>query len=157
MKTYLILHKPNLSDLWFRQKMLSNERTMEYNHAWGGTIDFPEEKWAEWYDHWIKNPEDKRYYRFLKTPEGKFVGEIAYHYDNETKAYMADVIIHAAHRGKGYGSEALDMLCQKAKENGIKTIYDDIAIDNPAIRLFLRHGFKEECRTDRIIMLRKDL
>ena len=70
---------------------------------------------------------------------------------------MADVIIHAEHRGKGYGSEALDMLCQEAKENGIKTLYDDIAIDNPAVGLFLKHGFIEEYRTDRIIMLRKDL
>ena len=157
MKTSLTLHKPNLNDLRFRQKLLSDERTMCYNHAWGGTIDFPEEQWKDWYDHWIKNPEGLRYYRYLKTAEGEFVGEIAYHYDQNTKAYMADVIIHADHRGKGYGSEALDMLCQIAKENGIKTIYDDIAIDNPALGLFLKHGFMEEYRTDRIIMLRKDL
>ena len=157
METSLTLHKPKLNDLRFRQKLLSDERTMSYNHAWGGTIDFPEEQWKDWYDHWIKNPEGRRYYRFLKTEEGEFVGEIAYHYDNELKSYMADVIIHAAHRGKGYGSEALDMLCQEAKENGVKTLYDDIAIDNPALGLFLKHGFKEEYRTDRIIMLRKDL
>lgn len=157
MKTYLTLHKPNLNDLRFRQKLLSDKRTMSYNHAWGGTIDFPQDQWPDWYDHWIKNPEDKRYYRFLKTSEGEFVGEIAYHYGNETKAYMADVIIHADHRGKGYGSEALDILCRIAKENGIRALHDDIAIDNPAIGLFLKHGFKEEYRTDRIIMLRKDL
>lgn len=157
MKKYLTLHKPNLNDLRFRQRMLSDERTMSYNHAWGGAIDFPEEQWKDWYDHWIGNPEDRRYYRFLKIADGEFVGEIAYHYDQETKAYMADVIIHADHRGKGYGSEALDMLCQIAKENGIKTLYDDIAIDNSALGLFLKHGFMEEYRTDRIIMLRKDL
>lgn len=157
MKSSLTLHKPKLNDLRFRQELLSDERTMSYNHAWGGTIDFPQEQWKDWYDHWIKNPEDKRYYRFLKTAEGELVGEIAYHYDQNTKAFMADVIIHADHRGKGYGSEALDMLCQIAKEDGIKTLYDDIAMDNPAAGLFLRHGFKEEYRTDRIIMLRKDL
>ncbi len=157
MKKYLTLHKPNLNDLRFRQKLLSDERTMSYNHAWGGTIDFPQEQWKDWYDHWIGNPEDRRYYRFLKIADGEFVGEIAYHYDQETKAYMADVVIQADHRGKGYGSEALDTLCQEAKENGINALYDDIAVDNPAIRLFLKHGFKEEYRTDRIIMLRKDL
>ena len=157
MKASLTLHKPNLNDLRFRQKLISDERTMSYNHSCGGTIEFPEEQWKDWYDHWIKNPEDKRYYRFLKTAEGEFVGEIAYHYDQETSGYMADVIIHADHRGKGYGSEALDMLCQEAKENGITALYDDIAMDNLAIGLFLRHGFKEEYRTDRIIMLRKDL
>ena len=157
MNTSLTLHKPNLNDLRFRQKLLSDERTMSYNHAWGGTIDFPEEQWKDWYDHWLSNTKGKRFYRYLKTSEGEFVGEIAYHYDQETNGYMADVIIHADHRGKGYGSEALDMLCQIAKTNGITVLYDDIAIDNPAVGLFLKHGFKEEYRTDRIIMLRKDL
>ena len=36
-------------------------------------------------------------------------------------------------------------------------LHDDIAIDNPAIRLFLKAGFYEEYRTDEIIMLKKDL
>lgn len=157
MKTSLTLHNPNLNDLRFRQKLLSDERTMSYNHAWGGTIDFPKEQWKDWYDHWIRNPEGRRYYRYVKTASKEFVGEIAYHYDQETKCYMADVIIHADHRGKGYGSEALGLLCRIAKENGIKALYDDIAIDNPAIALFLKHGFIEEYRTDTIIMLRKDL
>ena len=35
--------------------------------------------------------------------------------------------------------------------------YDDIAIDNPSITLFLRHGFVEEYRVDEIIMLKKEL
>ncbi len=39
------LYIPTLEDLWFRQKFLSDSETMSYNHAWGGTIDFPEEKW----------------------------------------------------------------------------------------------------------------
>ena len=34
---------------------------------------------------------------------------------------------------------------------------DDIAIDNPAARLFLKAGFTEEYRTDEIIMLKKEL
>ena len=37
----LTLHKPGYEDLWFRQKMLGDEETMSYNHAWGGTIPFP--------------------------------------------------------------------------------------------------------------------
>ena len=34
---------------------------------------------------------------------------------------------------------------------------ENIAVDNPAVELFLRHGFIEEYRTDDIIMLRKEL
>ena len=44
-----------------------------------------------------------------------------------------------------------------AKENGIDVLWDDIAIDNPAIDMFLRHGFKEISRDEEEIDLRKEL
>ena len=43
----LTLYRPKLSDLWFRQALLADEETMSYNRAWGGTIAFPEEDWAD--------------------------------------------------------------------------------------------------------------
>ena len=48
--------------------MMADLETMSYNHAWGGTIPFPEQKWKDWYDYWLKNHENKRYYRYLKNP-----------------------------------------------------------------------------------------
>ncbi len=151
------LYRPEPGDLWFRKEMLSDPDTMSYNDAWGGTIPFPEEDWTEWYDHWVLSSGGKRYYRYVTDGEGSFVGEIAYHYDPDRGIHLADVIIHAPERGKGYGGQALDMLCSAAREAGIKFLYDDIAIDNPAVKMFLGHGFTEEYRTDEIIMLRKDL
>lgn len=62
----LTLYEPKYEDLWFRQMMLADEDTMSYNHAWGGTIPWPEDKWSGWYDYWIACHEDKRYYRYLK-------------------------------------------------------------------------------------------
>ena len=153
----LTLYKPKPEDLWFRQMMLGDEDTMSYNHAWGGTIPWPESKWTGWYDAWVVHHEGKRYYRYLKDEGGQFVGEIAYHYDDEIGHAMADVIIYAPHRGRGYGGAALDLLCAAAKENGVAVLYDDLAIDNPAIRLFLRHGFTEDSRTNEKIYLRKML
>ncbi len=47
------LYKPQLDDLWFRQRMMADPETMSYNRAWGGTIPFPKEKWKAWYDDWI--------------------------------------------------------------------------------------------------------
>ena len=148
---------PQLEDLWFRQKMLCDPQTMSYNHAWGTTIDFPREDWQNWYDWWIANPENRRFYRYLKNSEGNFVGEIAYHYDSERDIYIADVIVFAPYRRKGYGGKGLKLLCEAAGKNGISVIYDDIAIDNPAIGLFLKNGFEEQYRTDEIIMLAKKL
>ena len=37
----LKLYTPKFEDLWFRQQLMIDEATMSYNHAWGGTIDFP--------------------------------------------------------------------------------------------------------------------
>mgnify|MGYP002679537977 FL=1 len=146
---------PRFEELWFRQKMLSDEATMAYNRAWGGVIDFPEETWPVWYDRWIAHPEG-RYYRYLReSVSGDFVGEIAYHFDGEK--YLADVIVYAPYRCRGYGTAGLSLLCAAAKENGVDTLYDDIAADNPSVALFLRSGFTVEYRTDEIVMVKKTL
>ena len=41
----LTLYEPKYEELWFRRRMLADAETMAYNHAWGGTVDFPEENW----------------------------------------------------------------------------------------------------------------
>lgn len=152
------LYKPQYNELWFRQKLLADPETMAYNYAWGGTIAFPEEKWRDWYDRWIDKSDGKRFYRYLvREADQEFVGETAYHYDEAKEIYLADVIILAKYRGKGLGKMGLQLLCEAAKNNGVKVLYDDIAIDNPAAKMFLGQGFVEEYRTDEIIMLKKEL
>ena len=78
-------------------------------------------------------------------------------YDPEYDGYVADVIIFSKYRGKGYGAQGLKLLCSAAKESGLSALYDDIAIDNPAIGLFLKQGLYETGRTDEKIILKKDL
>ena len=136
--------------------MLEDDETMSFNAHWGGAIPFPKEVWKEWYDHWIVNTENNRYYRYVKD-NGNFVGEIAYHFDKTYNGYVANVLIYAKYRNKGYGTEALRMLFEVVKESGAHELYDDIAIDNPAILIFLKAGFKEQYRTDEIILLKKEL
>ena len=155
---HLEIYKPSLEDMWFRQQMLEDDETMSYNRAWGGAIPFPKQDWESWYNAWVNDnaPKD-RYYRYLKNKDGDFVGEIALHFDNEYQGYMVNIIIFSKYRRKGYGKEGLKLLCKTAKEKGITYLYDDIAIDNPAITLFLKMGFKELYRTKDIILLKKDL
>lgn len=150
------LYKPQIEDLWFKAKMLGDEQTMSYNHAEGGIIRFPKERWANWHDRWIANHENERFYRYIREND-VFVGEAAYHFDKERQIYLADVIVYAPYRGKGYGRKALLRLCETAKENGIQELYDDIAIDNPSIALFLRCGFIEELRTSEYVLVKKKL
>ena len=149
------LYRPTIDDLWFRESLVSDDETMAYNHHWGGIVSFPKETWNEWYDYWLINTDNMRYYRYLVNENDEFVGEIAYHYDG--KYYLANIIIYFKFRNRGYGKEGLRLLCNIAKENGIKELYDDIAIDNPAIGMFLKLGFIEIYRTKEIIMLKKVL
>ena len=153
----LIAVEPAYEDLWFRRMMLEDEETMSYNHAWGGTVSFPEEKWNDWYDRWILHHGTMRFYRFLKDGDGHFVGEIAYHYDSELDSFLANVIVYSKYRGRGYGAEALDLLCAEAKGNGVTTLCDNIAADNPAIGLFLKRGFQIVGRMENKIILKKEL
>ena len=153
----LNIFEPRFEDLWFRKKMLEDEETMSFNKAWGGIISFPKEKWKGWFNRWIINHENQRYYRYLENEQKEFVGEIAYHYDSHYDGYMADVLIYAKYRNKGYGLKGLSILCEEAKKNGLIALYDDIAIDNTGIVIFLKLGFKELYRTDGIILLKKDL
>ena len=149
-------YTPTVEDLWFKETMLSDGQTMSYNHAYGGIVPFPKERWASWHDRWITNHAGKRFYRYIRE-KGTFLGEAAYHFDEERQIYLADVIVYAPYRGKGYGRQALLQLCEAAKANGVQALYDDIAIDNPSVALFLKCGFAEVLRTDEYILVKKEL
>ena len=150
-------YRPQLEELWFRESLMADPETMSYNDAWGGTIPFPREKWADWYESWVKNPR-KCFYRYITSGKSRsFVGEAAYHYDDDLQLYLADVIISARCRRQGYGKAGLELLCDAARNAGITELYDNIAIDNPGIILFLQCGFHEEYRTEELIMLQKRL
>ena len=152
----LELYEPQVEDLWFKEKMMGDEQTMSYNHAYGGTIPFPKEHWADWYSRWITNHDSQRFYRYIKDRD-TFVGEAAYHFDGERQIYIADVIIYAPYRGKGYGRKGLLLLCETAKANDIRELYDDIAIDNSSVALFLKCGFVEVLRTTEYVLIKKEL
>ena len=150
-------YKPRIEDLWFRQAMLADPDTMSYNAAWGGTIPFPREDWQDWYDAWTGDP-GVRFYRYIATGTSRsFVGEAAWHYDDELGLYLADVIISARCRRQGFGTAGLQLLCEAAKENGVSVLYDDIAADNPSWKLFVKNGFEIDYRTDDVVMVKKVL
>lgn len=144
------LYKPNINELWFKEKMMSDKDTMSYNH---GTIAFPESKWDSWYQRWMSD--DKRFYRYI-CDDDTFVGEVAYYLDSEREIYIADVVVYAPYRGKGYGYQGLSLLCENAKNNGVMELYDDIAIDNHSINLFLKNGFEEVLKTNEYILVKKE-
>ena len=120
-RTNVTLQIPTLEELWFRQRMLEDLETMAYNHAWGGTIPWPREEWKSWFEYWIEHPERKRFYRYLKDEEtGIFVGEIAYHWDDAEQLCVADVIVFAPYRGRGFGRSACVCCVRRPEKAGLR-------------------------------------
>lgn len=155
---HLILYRPTLEELNFRQSLLADPETMAYNHAYGGTIDFPQARWADWYACWVEDDTGARFYRYLYHKSRQaFVGEAAYHYDEEFGEHVCDVLVSAQYRGWGFGWQGLALLCEAAKGNGVKRLVDNIAIDNPSVHLFYKAGFQERLRTDKYILVAKEL
>ncbi len=74
MASKLELYIPNYEDLWFRQKIMSDEKTMSYNkgydlefegyHKETGFINFPEKNWKEWYTSSI-GKEPRLFYAYI--------------------------------------------------------------------------------------------
>ncbi len=154
----IVLCPPRLEELSFRQSLLADEETMAYNHAYGGTISFPKERWADWYARWLEDSVGAHFYRYLRHEgSGAFVGEAAYYYDGEFDEYICDVLVAAQYRGRGFGRQGLALLCAAAKENGVKRLVDNIAVDNPSVKLFLQSGFRERLRNDEYILVEKEL
>ena len=154
----LRLVRPERKDLWFRRMLLSDLETMSYNHAWGGTIPFPEDQWERWSGLWLSDEESTRFYRYLRDEtRGVLVGEAACHLDPSRGIWLCDVIVAAWERKKGFGTLGLRLLCEEAKRRGIPALYDEIASDNPAVDLFIREGFRETERTEAAVLLKKEL
>ncbi len=155
---HVILYRPTLDELSFRQQFLSDPATMAFNHAYGGVISFPPDRWADWYARWVDCQTGERFYRYLKDVERNIlVGEVSYHLDGELGGFVCDVIVPASLRGRGYGARGLALLCEAAKANGVARLYDNIALDNPSVGLFLKAGFTEASRTSEYILVAKDL
>ncbi len=154
----VILKIPTLAELAFRQQLLADADTMQYNHAYGGTIFFPPERWKSWYQRWIVDPAENYFYRYVFDEAlGQNVGEVAYHLDMDTGDYLCDVLIHSQYRRRGYGRQALQLLCEAARANGVTCLCDDIAIDNPSLALFIKSGFTVEFQTAEYTFVTKRL
>lgn len=148
----MILYVPKIEELDYRKHLLADKPTMSYNHAYGGTIDFNESKWQDWYERWMNDA--TRFYAYIKIQD-YYVGEVAYHLEGDK--VLCDVLIEAQYRRLGYGKQALSLLEEVAKNNKIKELYDHIAIDNPGIQLFEQAGFIVVYQNEEYIEVMKKL
>ncbi|MBD5391045.1 GNAT family N-acetyltransferase [bacterium] len=120
------LYIPKKEDLWYRQKMMEDPNTMNYNKGYfldsdrynneTGCILFPKEDWDDWYEYFI-HAEPKRYYAYIiRKNDQTFLGEVCLHQIPNKKEYEMGIVIESIHRKKGYSKVALKMLLEIAFE-----------------------------------------
>ena len=133
---------PKKDDLWYRQSIVEDEKTMEFN---GGIVPFPEEKWDAWYARWIGDNNPNYFYSYLLNEENnEYVGEIAYRKRNDEEDFATlNIIIEDKHRGNGFGKEGLHLLVKTAFNNGFDEVRDFIYRESVnSHKLFSELGFE---------------
>lgn len=147
----LSLYIPKLEDYYYEAKLESDPNTMSYNagydvsyygyHYDTGCIDFPKERWEEIYN---KRINENRFFAYIKDNDlDEFIGYCNYQYNKNNDRYECGLVIEYKYRGKGYSKESLKLLCEIAKNNGIKEMYDDFEIDRGnTLILFESVGFE---------------
>lgn len=151
-KHNLSLYIPTLEDYWYEEKLESDPETMSYNKGYDvsyygyhydtGCIDFPKEKWEETYNKRIK---ENKFFAYIKDDDlNEFIGYCNYQYNKTDNRYECGVLVEAKYRGKGYSKESLKLLCDEARKNGIKELYDNFEKDreNNTLKIFESVGFK---------------
>lgn len=145
------LYIPKLEDYWYEAKIQLDPKSMNYNagydvsyygyHYDTGCIDFPKEKWQESFD---RRKKENRFFAYIKDNNtNTYVGYVNYHYNKSDKRYECGIVIESKYRGKGYSKQALKLLCNTAKNNGVKELYDNFEIDRGnALDIFKDVGFE---------------
>ncbi len=147
----ITLYVPKLEDYWYEQKVQSDPLSMDYNagydvsysgyHYDTGCIDFPKERWETNYN---KRISENRYFAYIKDNDmNDYVGYVNYHYNKNDNRYECGIVIESKYRGKGYSKTALQLLCDTARNNGIKELYDNFEINRTtALKTFKEVGFE---------------
>lgn len=145
------LYIPTLEDYWYEEKVQSDPLSMNYNagydvsyygyHYDTGCIDFPKEKWEETFN---KRINENKFFSYIKDNNlNEFIGYVNYHYNKNEDRYECGIVIESKYRGKGYSKDALKLLCDEARKNGIKELYDSFEIDrNNTLNIFEQVGFE---------------
>lgn len=143
------LYVPKLEDYWYEQKLLNDPDTMGYNagyevsydgyHYDTGCIDFPESKWEDTYN---QRKLQNKYFAYIKDNDD-FVGYVNYHYNSSDNRYDCGIVIESSKRGRGYSKIGLQLLCDKAKKDGVKELFDNFEKSREsAIKVFKSVGFE---------------
>ncbi|MDE7105605.1 MAG: GNAT family N-acetyltransferase [Anaeroplasmataceae bacterium] len=159
------LYIPQKEDLWYRQRMMEDPKTMEYNKGYildsknynneSGCILFPKEDWDDWYEYFIHNEPDRYYAYILRKSDHAFLGEVCLRQMDDTNEYEMGIVIESIHRGKGYSLGALKLLLEIAFEKFYaEAVHNSFEEERTAaLHLHLNVGFSILNKKDNIVNL----
>lgn len=147
----LLLIVPKKEDLWFKKQIKEDSKTMDYNVGYDlsfngynredGTIKTDiEELESVWYNNWVGN-EPRNFYYYIKNNE-EFVGEVYAKFNEKLNSHEIGIVIKSEYRGKGIATPAINLLCNKLREYGVKNLYHEIPMSRvQAIKADINNGF----------------
>lgn len=147
----LTLVIPRKEDLWFKKEIKEDPATMDYNAGYDltfngydrdtGTIQTDIKELEDvWSKRWIGN-EPTNFYYYIKLND-TFVGEVYAKFDESKKSYEIGIVIKAEHRGKGYATQAIKLLCDNLQAYGVKNLYHELPMSRKgAIKADINNGF----------------
>ena len=154
MKTNISLYVPSLGELSYRQSILMQPETMDYNkwyelnflgyHKDTGCIEFPKNQWLKWFAFWVNNKPISYYAYIVRETDGEFVGDVNLHYNAVHDWYDMGIVIESKYRGLGYSKQALCQLLKIAfEEYRAKAVHNNFESSrNRAYKLHIDAGFK---------------
>ena len=153
MEKRLYFYIPAIEELTYRQKIMSQPDTMDYNkgydvsfegyHKDTGCIDFPKNKWTEWHSYMVNNKPKCFYAYITRKEDNTFIGEVNIHWNNDKKWYEMGIVLESKYRGMRYSLEALKNLLRVAfDEYNAPAVHNDFEIiREAAIALHKAAGF----------------
>ena len=149
----LTLKVPELEELEYRQKLLSDPKTMEYNKGYKrevkgynpetGTIEFPREQWDRFYKA-ITTDQNKYFAYLINTENNEKIGYVQFIYKTNDYHYLCSIVIEASQRGKGYAEEAFKLMLGKAFDDyNLPALWYDVPESRTSLlKLLNRIGFE---------------
>jgi GNAT superfamily N-acetyltransferase len=88
---------------------------------------------------------------YLIENSGSAIGYIILSFDFSLEyagknSWVDEFYVQSEFRGRGIGSAALEFAARAARDHGAKVMHLEVRRDNPALRLYLRHGYQPHDR-----------
>ncbi|GAF83838.1 unnamed protein product [marine sediment metagenome] len=98
---------------------------------------------SETHQRFLENMNEKNRLAWIASlPDGKNIGKIHVRYDEDNTAYIHDLCILPAYRGKNYATAMILKTMQMLRENGQQQIFLDVECHNEgALRLYQQCGY----------------